>query len=118
MTLLLSLRKRAPSGLAEDGHPLRGGEETTMYDFLHTLFFSDHVPATEREIPPNTFLRLSSLTLQLRSARLVCFLPTLYNLVPFPPIQGPPYFSPNSPTPLLYTYRLFTAVSSPQFDAV
>lgn len=59
---LLSL----PSGLAEDGsmaHPLRGGEETTMYDFLHTLLgFGYYVPALDREkeIPPNTFLRLSS----------------------------------------------------------
>lgn len=54
MTLLLSLRKRALSGLAEDGHPLRGGEETTMYDFLHTLFWI-HVPLylrpRERDTP-------------------------------------------------------------------
>lgn len=102
MTLLLSLRKKAPSGLAEDGHPLRGGEETTMYDFLHTLFVPLCTCTRQRkEIPPNTFLRLSSFdpAVKIRTTG-VAFLPTLYNLVPVPPpIQGPapPYFSPNSP---------------------
>ena len=63
MTLLLSLRKRAAGGLAVDGHPLRGGEETTMYDFLHTLPFGfmylrprerdtpEHVPAAVKFDP-------------------------------------------------------------------
>ncbi len=63
MTLLLSLRRRAPSGLATDSHPLRGGEETTMYDFLHTTFFGfmylrprerdtpEHVPAAVKFDP-------------------------------------------------------------------
>lgn len=61
MTLLLSLRKRALSGLADDGHPLRGGEENDHVRFLAYTFW---LPCTcaldrEKEIPPNTFLRLS-----------------------------------------------------------
>lgn len=59
MTLLLSLRKRALSGLADDGHPLRGGEENDhvrflAYTFLVTMYLRtrqrerdtpEHVPA-------------------------------------------------------------------------
>jgi hypothetical protein len=54
VTLLLSLWKRAPSGLAEDGHPLRGGEETTMYDYLHTLFVGSimYLHSTEKRDTP------------------------------------------------------------------
>lgn len=58
-----------------------GGDDHVR--FLAYTFLDSCTCDREKEIPPNTFLRLSSLTLQMRPARLVCFFPTLYNWVPF-----------------------------------
>ena len=75
-----------------------GGDDHVRFLAYTFLDSCTIVPATERKRYPRTrSCGCQFLTLQLRSA-LVCFLPTLYNLIPFfLPIQGPPpYFSPNS----------------------